>query len=188
MITLKALTRSVCAVALGSIMAHATTVRELNDQELVEQSQSVVLGRCAGLRTVWEGRSLVTIATVEIAEVLKGAPAQRVDVVLPGGVDMNRRVKVAMTWPGAPTIQPGEEVFLFLSQDAAVSSGPVISGFSQGKYSVIRDSNGRAFVSRDLTKINVAGSNGLRRGANSFKSLDQFKADIRRIIAQGGGN
>src|SRR5687767_6125034 len=87
----------------------------LTIQEMVSQSDLIAIGSCVETKSVWVDRSLVTLATINVAETLKGAELGTVTVALPGGVDANRKFPVAMTYPGAPQITPGENVFLFLT-------------------------------------------------------------------------
>jgi hypothetical protein len=164
-------------LAIGS-PAGATTARQLTNAELAVTADIIAIGRCTGVRSEWEGRSLVTVATVEVQETLKGSARKRISVVLPGGVDARRRIPVAMTWPGAPTLAVGEEALLFLVSDRSTSRGPIISGFSQGKFSIGRDAAGRRFVTRDLTGVTLQNGAGVTRGTRSRQPLDQFKAEI----------
>src|ERR1051325_7375943 len=94
----------------------AGTATGLSDRDLALQSELIVTGRCVDTRTAWieNGRVLVTLATISVDEVIKGNNTPTVTVVLPGGADANRRIPVAMTYAGAPTIAPQEAVFLFL--------------------------------------------------------------------------
>src|SRR3954447_23454044 len=87
---------------------------ELSLDDMVKQSDAIVIGNCTETKSVWIDRNLVTLATVSVTESLKGE-ASTLTVALPGGVDANRKIPVAMTYPGAPQMRPGEDVFLFLS-------------------------------------------------------------------------
>jgi hypothetical protein len=171
-----ALSALILAVTVASL--EATTARALSEQELATGAEIIAIGRCTSLRSTWEGRTLVTVATVAVDEVLKGTPGATVSVALPGGIDAARRFPVSVVWPGAPTMSVGEEVLLFLVTDDGVSSGPVVSGFSQGKFSIGHDASGRKHVSRDLTAITLQSGSGATRGTRWQKPLDVFKAEI----------
>ena len=70
--------------------------------------------------------------------VLKGEHAATATVAIPGGVDANRRIPIAMTFPGAPRIAPSEEVFLFLTHAGDEIAGSYgVTGFAQGKFSIV---------------------------------------------------
>jgi len=165
-------------VAAGVVDLHATTARRMSNRDLAVEAQIIVIGQAASLRPAWEGRTLVTLATVNVTERIKGDPGDTVTVALPGGIDANRKVPVAMTFAGAPTIAPGEEVFLFLGHDEDVSTGYVVLGFSQGKFSVVQEPGGQKVVSRDLTQIMLQGGTGTVRGAISYTSLADFRNEI----------
>lgn len=157
----------------------ATTARLLSRPDMVKESDLIVLGRVVESRSVWIDRDLVTLATIEVTETLKGAPVSRVTVTLPGGVDANRKFPVAMTWPGAPRLEVREEAVVFLEGDGSYS----VTGFSQGKFSVSTDSEGRKSVSRDLRQLTLRGESGDSAGTLSTEGLASFTADVRRIVA-----
>ena len=104
-------------------------------------------------------------------------------VALPGGVDANRKIPIAMTYPGAPQIQPGENVFLFLTASTDVVPGSyTVAGFSQGKFSIVTDEDGVQVVSRDLTKTALKDNNGVRRGSNNTIPLENLKNEVRGYL------
>jgi hypothetical protein len=152
--------------------------------EMVNQSDLIGIGNCVGVRSMWVDRSLVTLATVSLSETLKGNESGDITVVLPGGVDANRTVPVAMSYPGAPRITPGEDVFLFLTANSDAPGGYIVSGFSQGKFSIVRDEEGEQLVSRDLTKTMLQGNNGVRRGSVNKTLLTSLKAEVKRHLQE----
>jgi hypothetical protein len=103
-------------------------------------------------------------------------------VVLPGGVDANRKFPVAMTYPGAPTLTPGEDAFLFLSSQSEVADGYTIAGFAQGKFSIVTDEDGEPLVSRDLTKMSLQGNNGVHRGGSNLTPLKSLKEQVKGYL------
>jgi hypothetical protein len=158
--------------------AFATTARRLSNRDLAEQSEVILIGRAVDSHSAWEGRTLVTLVTVTVSEKLKGNPDNTITVALPGGIDANRRVPVGMTFAGAPTMKPGEDVFLFLTHEEDIASGYIVLGFSQGKFSIVQDPSGRAVVSRDLTQILLDGGTGIVKGAVTYTALADFRAEI----------
>jgi len=173
------------ALVLYSSISEATTARRLSDEELAMSASVIAIGRCTSVRSVWEGRTLVTVATVAVEEALKGTPGAVVTVALPGGIDANRRFPVSVVWPGAPTLQVGEDVLLFLDADEGITSGAVVAGFSQGKFSIGRDAAGRRHVSRDLSRLTLQDERGVSRGNRVQKPLDQFRAEILGYLRRG---
>jgi len=153
----------------------------LSVQDMVNQSDVIAIGNCVETRTVWVDRSLVTLATVSISENLKGTESS-ITVALPGGVDANRKIPVAMTYPGAPQMTPGENVFLFLTATGEVPGSYTVAGFSQGKFSIVTDEDGQQVVSRDLRQTSLKSNNGVRRGQNSTIPLDTLKNEVRGYL------
>jgi hypothetical protein len=162
--------------------ANATTALRLSNEAMAVNADVIVIGTAIDLQTVWEGRTLVTRVTLKVNDRIKGDVGSTVDIALPGGIDANRRVKVAMVYAGAPHIGVGEDVFVFLSRDAAVQSGLTVVGFSQGKFSIGTDADGRAVVTRDLSGVTLEGSVGITRGTTSVTPLSQFRAEIASYL------
>jgi hypothetical protein len=162
--------------------APSSLADDLSLREMAQQSEIIVTGTCTGTSSQWVGRDLVTLAEVAVGDAIKGAPAPTVTVVLPGGVDTNRKFPVAMTYPGAPTIQPEENVFLFLTGEEQVAGGYSVMGFAQGKYSVVEDEQGRKLVSRDLTKVKVRSGPGVVRGTAQREPLSEFAEKVRGYL------
>jgi hypothetical protein len=151
-------------------------------RQMVEESSSIVIGRCAETRSKWVGRSLVTEATISVEEALKGdaAAGTQVTVELPGGIDFNR--KVAMTIAGAPHISPGEKVFLFLFRPDDGANSYSVMGFAQGKYSVGQANDGEEVVTRDMTMAPLQKGAGLTRGNPQVVPLSVFKARVNSYL------
>ena len=154
----------------------------LTVEDMVNQSDVIAIGSCTETKSVWVDRSLVTLATVSVAESLKGNESSTITVALPGGVDANRKIPVAMTYPGAPQMRPGENVFLFLTTADEVPGSYTVAGFAQGKFSIITDENGEQMVSRDLTNVSLKGDNGVRRGQANMVSLSSLKDQVRGYL------
>lgn len=156
----------------------------LSLEDMVNQSDVIAIGSCVDTNSVWVDGSLVTLATVSITESLKGTETSNITVALPGGVDMNREVPVSMTYPGAPRLTPGEDTFLFLTSAGEGTGSYTVTGFSQGKFSIVTDEDGVQFVSRDLTKTSLQGNNGVRRGGANLTPLSNMKAAVRGHLNQ----
>lgn len=153
----------------------------LSLEDMVNQSDVIAIGSCTDIRSVWMDQTLVTLATVAVNETLKGSDAGSLTVVLPGGADANRKFPVAMSYPGAPRLTPGENAFLFLTADAEVG-GYTVAGFSQGKFSIVNDEDGEPVVSRDLTRMTLQGNNGVHRGGANVTPLSSFKAQVKGLL------
>lgn len=151
----------------------------LSLEDMVDQSDVIAIGNCLETKSVWVDRTLVTLATVSINETLKGAESENLIVVLPGGIDANRKFPIAVSYPGAPRLTPGEDAFLFLTSDTDYGMGYNVVGFSQGKFSIVNDEEGRPVVSRDLTRITLQGKYGLGRGGANVTPLATFKDRVK---------
>jgi hypothetical protein len=176
----------VCALAAFitalAAPAFATTALRLSNDAMAASADVIAIGTAIDVQTVWEGRTLVTVVTLKVNESLKGDAGSTVSIALPGGIDANRRVPVAMTYAGAPSIGVGEEVFVFLSRDADIQSGLTVVGFAQGKFSIVTDARGNRFVSRDLTTLMLEGGAGVTAGTRSLATLDEFRAEIAAYL------
>jgi hypothetical protein len=169
------------ATLIVSIASADVSVR-LSNQQLVEESSAIVIGRAIGSASRWIERTLVTAVTVEIAETLKGDVAGELEVLLPGGVDASRRIKVGMTYPGAPRMQIEEDVFLFLTYDEDLA-GYIVSGYAQGKFSVVVQ-QGTRMVSRDLRGSQLVEGPGISRGTMTLTPLAHFKDEIAGYVSR----
>ena len=163
--------------------ADTTLALALSIGDMTDQADVIAIGNCVDTRSMWVDNSLVTLVTVAVGEALKGAPGETLTVVVPGGIDANRKVPVAMTYPGAPRLTPGENVFLFLNADTEVG-GYNVSGFSQGKFSIVEGADGQPMVTRDLTKVSLKDNDGVRRGTANMAPLASMKAQVKNRLPQ----
>jgi hypothetical protein len=171
---------TVLLVAMGAASAGADSGLPAPVDALARRADLIVTGRCQDVRSAWVGRALVTLATIGVRETLKGSPVQSVTVLLPGGVDLNRAVPIAMTVPGAPRLAPGEETLLFLVRDPGY--GGALAVLSQGKFSIVRDGTGRQLAARDQTSLRTARPGGIERGTGSAVDLTLVRYQIRRAL------
>lgn len=167
---------------LGTPDTTLATVLSLSD--MVNQSDVIAIGNCVETTSVWVDRSLVTLATISVSESLKGSGPSTVTVELPGGVDANRKIPIAMTYPGAPSVTPGENVFLFLTATGQVGGSYNVTGFSQGKFSIVTDEDGEQLVSRNLSKTALKSNNGVRRGGADLMPLANLKQQVQGYLNQ----
>lgn len=172
---------ALCLLALSVTTSWATTARQLSNQALAGEADLVVIGKCVDVTTAWVDRMLVTLATIQVSENLRGSGSS-LTVVLPGGIDPNRPVPIMMSYPGAPQIALDEEVFLFLEDETSTLGGYTVVGFSQGKFSIVTDSHGRKLVDRDLRTINLQSGTGVARGTRTSTSLQEFKEEIQQHL------
>jgi hypothetical protein len=171
-----------CALLVFSTAAFADISLRLSNAQLTTQSDAIVIGRAVNVQSRWIDRTLVTAVTVQISESIKGTLSGSIEVLLPGGADATRRIPVAMTFAGAPTIRPGEDVFLFLDYADDVA-GYVVSGFAQGKFSIMTDASGVRRVNRDLRGSQLVEGAGISRGTVTMDALSAFREEIIGYVA-----
>jgi hypothetical protein len=172
------------ATALALTPAWATTAVERTETDLIQEASIVVTGHCTGLQSRWLDRNLVTVATIAVSEVLKGQAGTEVTVVLPGGIDVHRKIPIAMSFPAAPEIYQQENVLLFLTPEDRVAEGYAIVGFSQGKFTVADDGQGQKVASQNLSALNLQGRTGaVNRGHAKTLLLSQLRQKIRETLA-----
>ena len=175
-------TKAVNAPPQGDLpIADTSLAVALSLEDMVNQSDVIAIGNCVETKSVWVDRTLVTLATISVTESLKGE-ASTLTVELPGGVDANRKLPIAMTYPGAPSVVPGEDVFLFLTATGQVAGSYNVAGFSQGKFSIVTDEDGQQIVSRNLTKTSLKSNNGIHRGGSDALPLANLKEQVRGYL------
>jgi hypothetical protein len=136
------------AALVAPAVTEATTLEELSLSAMVRQAEVIVTGTCERVESRWVGRTLYTLATVRVAETLKGEARRELTLVVPGGMDLKRPIPIAVTYPGAPVVMQGQGLVLLLEPFAEVADGFAAVGFSQGALPVMRDEAGRSLVLR----------------------------------------
>jgi len=124
-------------------VASATQLAYLTPQELGQQSELVFRGKVVSVNSYWNDKhtKVFTRTRVAVDETYKGSSWAVVDVVQLGGTVG----KVKVTVQGTLQWNVGEEVLLFAESYDAGSFQ--VSGFSQGKFGIKRDSRtGAAYV------------------------------------------
>lgn len=169
------------ALAVGVASAHATVVVPMDLKKLADRAQTIAHGRVVDVRCQWAatGHRIETVVTIEAASYLKGNLGAQFILRVPGGV-MGTLRSVTV---GAPTLQPGDEVVIFL--DAAGPAIPHIVGFNQGVFRVSLDSrSGRRTVSSPLLTTPVRGTRAIARGDVSRQpvALTDFIQQVRTLV------
>ena len=155
----------------------------LSMEQLAQGAALIVLGECTGTKSQWVERRLYTLATVTVTESLKGSAPEKVTVAIPGGIDSNRRIPIAMTYAGAPQFSLGEGVVVFLDDtQSEIPDSYSVMGFSQGKFSINKASDGVPVVMRDMTKATVQRGPGAIRGNLPSVTLSEFKEWVRSYL------
>lgn len=118
----------------------AATIFVITDAQTIAASADVVVvGTVESTATRWRGKRIVTRAVVKVTDLAKGATAERIQVVVPGGTLDGVTMRVI----GGPQLRKGDRSVLFLR--AAVSGYRVV-GLTQGKLDVFLDESSRPSV------------------------------------------
>ncbi|HYG64453.1 MAG TPA: hypothetical protein VEL74_17880 [Thermoanaerobaculia bacterium] len=182
---LNALAGTAFVLAALPAVSSATTVVEVTPEDMMRQAQVIVAGHCVHKESAWVGRDLVTLATFSVSEGFKGAEAgTQITVVLPGGVDLKRRVPIAKTYPAAPQLGDQEQALLFLTPETRVPDGYMVVGYSQGKFTLVTGPDGKKMAAQDLGGLSLVGkSGGLGHGNSRAIPYDQFRRQILDAVA-----
>jgi hypothetical protein len=132
---------SICflAVLLFSIPAPAIMLG-MSTEDLTKSSQTVIIGEVGDVVCQWseDGKRIVTRATVEVDEVVKGNRNHSEIIVEYEGGEIG---EIGLKVSDSPSLVSGENVILFLKEigEARGASINNIVGKAQGKYSIGED-------------------------------------------------
>lgn len=132
-------TRLLCALAVVAAAAPAssTTVTAPTFDELVLQSELVIVARVVATRSAWvnsrAGRSIVTDVTVSIERTLKGPTYAERSLEFLGGTVGEDTLHV----DGIPEFHVGDRAVLFINE-AGRPASPIV-GFMYGRFPIVRD-------------------------------------------------
>lgn len=149
------LATTVVALLLLGSAASASVAWQETVEGLAARCDAVVRARVetCEARVSADGRRIYTHATIRCSEVWRGSAPRELVVKVPGGQvgDLAQRVD------GAPVLQPGEEVVLFLRKSGRVYS---VAGLGQGKFAL---NNGEAAPDvRGVARLESAAAHGHR--------------------------
>jgi len=165
--------------------AQATVIVPAGVAELATEARAIAHGRVVRIETrQGEGRRVERLVTVQVFDYLKGGLGNVVQLQLPGGT--LGRYRTIMI--GAPEIEEGDEVVLFLGQRDG-DALPYVLGFHQGLYRLVSDpSTGERFVMPPPVQ-GVGGESGgqpvtVTRGDVNRRppTLDEFRATIAAAL------
>jgi hypothetical protein len=121
-------------------LAAASLVQAIDLTEMTSQSDRIVVAQVLSAQSEWDSshQTIQTRFEIQVEEVWKGSPAERVVIVQPGGTvgDMEMRVH------GMPNFSVGEKAVLFL----AGRNASRVVGMSQGKRSLRWDGMGKRWM------------------------------------------
>jgi len=167
-------------LAVTPIAAHVSVPVEF--RKIVVDSSLIIRGRVTDVRAIrLAAGGVESVATFQVASVLKGAADQFVSVRVPGG--LIGRYRFVMT--GAPRFAVNEQAVLFLKRDG--ENNWRLVGLSQGVYRVQAEARtGRPIVETPVVGGRTTAASGpvvrgdVRRKPMAVQEFDSF---VRLIVA-----
>jgi hypothetical protein len=179
-------------MALGVFLpeiVNATVVMKLSDEDLANQAQTILTGKCTSIKSEWneERTKIFTYITITPQSFVKyeGKP-QTIIIKQPGGEVGDDGMLV----DGVPVFEEGEEVLLFLQKDQKGTYRTL--GLSQGKFAIITDqgTGRKVLVKKRVELIRTEGGKigkkiiEVESGEKLF--LDESIAKIRDTLKRNG--
>jgi len=164
--------------ALGSVNAFASIETAAPFEEKVDNAASIVMGRCVKNESRWDpsGRWILTYSTFKVLNTFKGAPAQEVTVVVPGGTVGG----LHQSSVGVPSFAEGSENVLFIRNSKV---GPTVLYFDQGAYDVRTNDRGEKVIAPVATDaVHIDAQRGMAVPAEGPRDLNTFKTDVERAV------
>ncbi len=176
------------ALLAGPVPAGATTLRQMDLDELAVRADRIVHARAVDKKTYWDetGTRIYTDTTFEVLGEAKGQGPRRLTVSMLGG----RIDPAEMTVEGTPSFSLGDEVVLFTSPRPDGKKNLV--GFSQGAMRVLEDpGTGEKFavsgVPAGVTFVEDSGGHpSVIHPSPHQVPLEQLFDQIRRKQEEGG--
>jgi hypothetical protein len=165
------------ALALAPTGAEATISRAISFDDKVENAVSIVVGRCLRQQSQWDAshRLILTYTTFRVEKTLKGAPAQEMTIVTPGGTVGT----IAQDVVGAPRFREGDDHVLFVRD---TRSGPTVLYFEQGAYRVMDEGRERIVQPLVSSAVLMDTQRGVAVAPESPRTLREFEGNVTRSI------
>src|SRR3954452_21540553 len=172
------------ANAAGAQAAAVAQAATFDDK--VDNAAAIILGKCVKTEAKFDptGRWIVTYATFNVEETIKGAAAGQVTIVAPGG-SVNG---IHQETIGIPSFREGDEHVIFLRNTRL---GPTPLYFDQGTYNVASGEHGEKMIVPmpsnvlhiDTQRAMAVAPNDEPRTLDSFKRAvsDSMKGTAQRM-------
>jgi hypothetical protein len=168
------------AITVPSIQATITQVATFDEK--VDNAIAIILGKCIKTEARFDptGRWILTYATFNVEESLKGNAAGEVTIVTPGGRVNGIRQETA----GVPVFHVGDERLIFLRNTRV---GPMPLYFNQGVYNVTLDHHEKLIVPMPQNVMHIDTQRGMALSpADEPRTLDAFKRAVSDSIRGAG--
>ncbi|MGZ5443460.1 MAG: hypothetical protein ACXW5U_29810 [Thermoanaerobaculia bacterium] len=164
-------------LVLIPVAADATIVRAVQFDDKVENAATIVIGKCVAQSSRWDPARnwILTYSTFRIEKTLKGAPAQEITIVTPGGTVDN----IAQEIIGVPRFQKGEDHALFVRNSQA---GPTVLYLEQGVYRVVEERGERMVQPAVSSAVLVDTGHGTAVTPERRRSLREFEGSVRETV------
>lgn len=182
------------ACALLAAPAQATVVIPADLNTLAQEAAAIAHARVVRVEArQGQGRRVERLVTLQVLEYFKGGWGNVVQITLPGGT-LGRYRTVTF---GAPEVEEGEELVLFLGARADAASPdltgtavkPFVLGFHQGMFRVVTDeATGKRLVMPPLIQSDGSADTGtIKRGDPARRPLElgDFQGRIASALAAG---
>jgi hypothetical protein len=173
-------------IALAVPVANAAIAQAATFDEKVDNAAAIFLGKCVKTEAKFDptGRWIVTYATFDVEDTMKGNAAGQLTVVTPGG-SVNGIHQETM---GVPAFHEGDEHVLFVKNTRL---GPTPLYFDQGTYNVAAGDHGEKIIVPmpsnvmhiDTQRAMAVAPNDEPRSLSSFKQAvsESMKGTPRRV-------
>ncbi|HTF87357.1 MAG TPA: hypothetical protein VK843_03030 [Planctomycetota bacterium] len=174
---------AICALAwlaAPAFQARAGTAIRLDLQGLVDAADIGLEARVLATRVELDRRGRpCTVATLAVTRDFIGATRGPFDVRLPGGVLPDGR---GLVLPGLPSVTPGEEIVLFLSEESSAGLRVPV-GLAQGKFRIVRDAAGARTLVRDSADLELFDLASQQRSHANLAAVFDYAAAVAEIEA-----
>jgi hypothetical protein len=140
------------AGAVSFSAAFATTLTEMNLEQMAAQAEVAIVGEVTATRTVQTDNGIATVTTVAVKSDLWGADSATVEVVTPGGSFQSGRYRLGDNTPNTALLAKGRASVLLLKTDSE-SGKLVIVGFNQGNLQIVKTAQGEQVMLPGAEKL-----------------------------------
>lgn len=166
-----------------SLPVHATLTPQFSLEDLTQAADAIVIATATHTKSVRVDGELVTRVTLEVEMALTGYTPGSIHVVVPGGIDLDRRIPIASVVPGQPRILRGERSLLFLRRLEPGSSDFGLVGDAQGRFVLLPNAAENSVAVRDLSAVHLVTEEGPTRGRTTAVPEELLVEHLRTLLA-----
>lgn len=143
----------------------------------VGNAAAIIVGKVVSQESRWDAAQkwILTYSTIQIEKTLKGAPAQQITIVTPGGTVGN----IAQNVIGVPRFRQGDEHVVFVRNTQA---GPTVLYLDQGSYRVETQDGERMVRPLVSNAVLVDTQRGMAVPPEQPRRLSEFEDQVRQTI------